>query len=140
MDEYFDPQDISNNILWDYDLILTEGFKSSNFPKIEVHIKEQGEGLITEPERLLAVITNEPLDINVPQFSREDITQIADLVEGILQSNNEENELDVIINGNRLSLSENQNDLLVRTLLAMVPISSNNGDIKSLHLSLRRRV
>lgn len=140
MDEYFDPQDISNNILWDFDIILTEGFKSSNFPKIEVHIKEQGEGLITEPERLLAVVSNEPLDISVPQFSREDIAKIAELVEGIIQSNKEENELDAIINGSRVLLSESQNDLLVRTLLAMVPATHNNGSIKSLHLSLRRRV
>ena len=139
MDEYFDPQDISDNILWDYDLILTEGFKSSNFPKIEVHIKEQGEGLITEPERLLAVVTDEPLDIDVPQFSREDVTEIAVLIENILLSRKEENELDLVVNGNRVPLSQDLNNLLTRTLLAMVPVQDNNGEIKNLHLSLRRR-
>jgi len=139
MDGYFDPQDISDNILWDYDLILTEGFKSSNFPKIEVHIKEQGEGLITEPEHLLAVATDESLDIDVPQFSREDVTEIADLIENILLSRKEENELDLVVNGNRVPLNESLNNLLTRTLLAMVPVPSNNGEIKNLHLSLRRR-
>jgi molybdopterin-guanine dinucleotide biosynthesis protein B len=39
---YFAPQEISSYILWDYDLLLTEGFKSSAHPKIEVHRAAQG--------------------------------------------------------------------------------------------------
>lgn len=139
MDEYFDPQEISDFVLWDYDLILTEGFKSSNFPKIEVHLREQGEGLITDPERLLAVITDEPLEIDVPQFSRNDLSKIADLIETILLSQKDETELDLIVNGTRVPTSQEFNNLLTRTLLAMVPGPQNNGDIKNLHISLRRR-
>ena len=139
MDEYFDPQEISDFVLWDYDLILTEGFKSSNFPKIEVHLREQGEGLITDPERLLAVITDEPLEIDVPQFSRNDLSKIADLIETILLSQKDEIELDLIVNGTRVPTTQEFNNLLTRTLLAMVPGPQNNGDIKNLHISLRRR-
>jgi molybdopterin-guanine dinucleotide biosynthesis protein MobB len=139
MDEYFDPREISDFILWDYDLLLTEGFKSSNFPKIEVHLKEQGKELITEPERLLAVVTDEPLDLDIPQFSRDDVPRIADLIENILLSRKEVNELDLIVNGSRVPLSRSLNDLLTRTLLAMVPAQKNNGEIKNLHVSLRRR-
>ena len=140
MDEYFDPQEISDFVLWDYDLILTEGFKSSNFPKIEVHLREQGEGLITDPERLLAVITDEPLEIDVPQFSRNDLSKIADLIETILLSRKDETELDLIVNGTRVPTNQEFNNLLTRTLLAMVPGPQNNGDIKNPHISLRRRL
>ena len=139
MDDYFDPQEISDYILWDYDLLLTEGFKSSSFPKIEVHLKEQGEGLLTEPERLLAVVTDEPMDIDVPQFSRNDVAGIADLIENILLSQKEANELDLIVNGNRVPISQTLNNLLTRTLLAMVPVPNDSGEIKNLHISLRRR-
>ena len=139
MDEYFDPQEISDFILWDYDLILTEGFKSSDFPKIEVHLREQGKGLITDPELLLAVVTDEPLEVNVPQFSRNDLPRIADLIETILLSQKDETELDLIENGTRVPISQEFNNLLTRTLLAMVPGPQNNGDIKNLHISLRRR-
>ena len=139
MDEYFDPQEISDFILWDYDLILTEGFKSSDFPKIEVHCHEQGEGLITDPERLLAVVTDEPLDIDVPQFSRNDLSKITNLIEGILLYRKEKNELDLVVNGTRVPTNQEFNNLLIRTLLAMVPESQKNGDIKNLHISLRRR-
>ncbi len=139
MDEYFDPQEISDFVLWDYDLILTEGFKSSDFPKIEVHLREQGEGLITEPEQLLAVVTDEPLEIDVPQFSRNDLSKIADLIETILLSQKDANELDLIVNGTRVPISQEFNNLLTHTLLAMVPGPQNIGDIKNLHISLRRR-
>ena len=139
MDEYFDPQDISNFVLWDYDLILTEGFKSSDFPKIEVHLREQGEGLITDPENLLAVVTDEPIEIEIPQFSRNDLSKIADLIEKILLSRKETNEIDLIVNGTRVPTTREFNNLLTRTLMAMVPGPQNNGDIKNLHISLRRK-
>ena len=140
MDEYFDPQEISDFVLWDYDLILTEGFKSSSFPKIEVHLREQGEELITDPEQLLAVITDEPLEIDIPQFSRNDLSRIADLIEGILLLKKDKNEIDLIVNGTRVPTDHNFNNLLTHTLLAMVPGSPDNGEIKNLHISLRRSV
>ena len=140
MDEYFDPREISDFILWDYDLLLTEGFKSSNFPKIEVHLGEQGDDLVTEPERLLAVVTDTPLDLDIPQFSRDDIPRIADLVENALLSRKEVNELDLVVNGSRVPLNRNLNDLLTRTLLAMVPAAGDIGEIENLHVSLRRRL
>lgn len=139
MDEYFDPQEISDFVLWDYDLILTEGFKGSDFPKIEVHLREQGEELLNEPERLLGVVTDAPLPVDVPQFSHDDIPKIADLIEGIMLSRRAENELDLVVNGARVPTGPDFNDLMARTLLAMIPASADNGDIKSLHVSLRRK-
>ena len=99
MEHYFDPQEISNFILWDYDLILTEGFKGSNYPKIEVHRREQGEDLITDPQQLLAVVTDEPLAVDVPQFSRNEVPKIADLIEDTLLVQHKEDDVDLIVNG-----------------------------------------
>jgi molybdopterin-guanine dinucleotide biosynthesis protein B len=138
MDHYFDPQEISNFILWDYDLILTEGFRSSNYPKIEVHSREQGEDLLAEPKQLLAVVTDEPLEIDVPQFSRSEVTKIADLIENALLQHRED-DVDLIVNGDYIQMSPSLEDLLKRTLIAMIPGPKDNGEIKSLHVSLRRR-
>jgi len=138
-ENYFDPQEISNFILWDFDLILTEGFKSSDYPKIEVQRSEQGEELLTDPQQLLAVVTDEPLDINVPQFSRDDIAGIADLIENTIIARQRANEIDLIVNGAYTPISPPLKDLLVRTLLAMIPVPQGNGEVKSLHISLRRK-
>ena len=139
MDSFFDPKDISNFVLWDYDILLTEGFKGSNYPKIEVHRSEQGKGLLTDPKLLLAVVTDEPLDVKVPQFSRDDIAGIADFIEKTIISKNGETDLTMIINGKTMPVTQGMKDLLSRTLSAMIPGLNNNGEIKSLHISLRRK-
>jgi len=64
----------------DYDLILVEGFKQSNYPKIEVHRKVQGD-LVSPPEELSAVVTDEPLNVAAPQFSVDQGVALADLIE-----------------------------------------------------------
>jgi molybdopterin-guanine dinucleotide biosynthesis protein MobB len=138
IDHYFDPQEISNFILWDYDLILTEGFKGSNYPKIEVHRREQGEDLLTDPQQLLALVTDEPLTVDVPQFSRNEVPRIADLIETML-AQRKEDDVDLIVNGAYTQISPPLKDLLTRTLFAMIPITKDNGEVKSLHISLRRK-
>ena len=137
-DDYFDPQEISNFVLWDFDIILTEGFKGSNYPKIEVHRSEQGKDLLTDPEQLLAVVTDEPLDIAVPQFSREDIAGIAGIIEDTINTGKRENNIDLIVNGANIPVSPPLQDLLTRTLFAILPLPQGNGEVKNLHISLRR--
>ena len=138
MDHFFDPQEISSFILWDYDIILTEGFKGSPYPKIEVHRAEQGKELLTDTNLLLAVVTDEPLEVSVPQYSHDDVAGIADLIEKRINALNKGNDLDVVVNGARIPVNQSLQDLLARTLLAMVPGTQDNG-VKSLHVSLRRK-
>jgi molybdopterin-guanine dinucleotide biosynthesis adapter protein len=139
MDHYFDPQEISNFILWDYDIILTEGFKGSKYPKIEVHRGEQGKELLTDRQQLLAVVTDEPLDVKVPQFSKDNISGIADLIEQQITHQHDENEVDLVVNGAYVPISPPLKDLLARTMFAMIPAPPDNGEVKSLHFSLRRK-
>ena len=139
MDSYFDPQDISNFVLWDFDILLTEGFKGSNYPKIEVHRGEQGKELLTDPKLLLGVVTDEPLDIAVPQLAHDDVAGIADVIEKTIVSQNNKTDLDVVINGVPTAVSQSLKDLLARTLTAMIPGPQGNGEIKNLHISLRRK-
>ncbi|MFC1942816.1 molybdopterin-guanine dinucleotide biosynthesis protein B [Chloroflexota bacterium] len=139
IEDYFDPQEISNFVLWDYDIILTEGFKSSNYPKIEVHRKEQGGDLVTEPQQLLAVVTDEPLAVDVPQFASGDVTKIADIIENTILLQRKENDVDLIINGTHTPLDASLKDLLVRTLFAMIPGPKDNSEIERLHISFRSK-
>ncbi len=138
MDHYFDPQEISSSILWDYDIILTEGFKGSPYPKIEVHRRAQGKELLTDPRQLLAVVTDEPLDVKVPQYSQDDIAGVAGLIESRINDADHNDDLDIVVNGASIPVKPALKDLLTRTLLATVPDFQGNG-IKSLHVSLRRK-
>jgi molybdopterin-guanine dinucleotide biosynthesis protein MobB len=69
----------------DVDLILTEGFKKSGLPKIEVHRRERSASLICRGEEndpsLIAVASDEPLELDVPVLDINNPAQVADFVE-----------------------------------------------------------
>jgi molybdopterin-guanine dinucleotide biosynthesis protein B len=138
-EHYFDPQEISDFVHWDYDVILTEGFKGSRYPKIEVHRGEQGKELLTDPQQLLAVVTDEPLDVKVPQFARDDVKGIADLIETTMETREKPSDVNLIIDGVNIPINPSLQGLLARTILAMAPAPEGNGEIKNLHLSIRRQ-
>jgi len=135
----FNPQELSHFISWDYDIILTEGFKHDNYPKIEVHRKEQGEDLLSIPDQLLAVVTDEPLKVKVPQFSKEDVQKIADLIESTIVAQQRSDNVDLVINDTIIPTNPSFNNLLMRTLIAMVSGLKNFKEIKNLRVSLRRK-
>ncbi len=64
------------------DLVITEGFKRANTPKIEVVRSEIGEGPIASPGELLALVTDKVSmsQKGVPQFAHEDIVGVVDLL------------------------------------------------------------
>lgn len=133
------PQELSNFICWDYDLILTEGFKQSRHPKIEVHRKEQGKELLSPPEQLLAVVTDEPLDVDVPQFSRDEVPKITDLIEKTLLAQQREEDIDLFINDAYIPINQSTKSLLIRTLIAMVSGLKSVNKVKSMRIFLRRK-
>ena len=69
----------------DVDVILTEGFKKSGLPKIEVHRAERSATLICRGEEhdpsLLAVASDEALDLDVPLLDLNNPAQVANFVE-----------------------------------------------------------
>ncbi len=62
------------------DLVLTEGYKRSRYPKIELHRAELHRSLIAPPEQLLAVLTDEPVDTPVAQLDLSDAEGCADVI------------------------------------------------------------
>lgn len=71
----------------DFDIVLTEGFSRDSAPKIEVHRKGLEEGLLLPPKELFAIVSDEPLEADVPQFCWEDIAAVASLIEERLIAN-----------------------------------------------------
>lgn len=69
----------------DVDVILTEGFKKSALPKIEVHRLERSATLICRGEEhdptLVAVASDSPLELDVPLLDINNPKQVADFVE-----------------------------------------------------------
>ena len=79
-DHSFD--EIRDRFISGVDMILTEGFKVNDYPKIEVYRAELKRELISKKEDgLIAVAADVKLDIDVPCFDLNDAAAIADFIE-----------------------------------------------------------
>ncbi|HPC74955.1 MAG TPA: molybdopterin-guanine dinucleotide biosynthesis protein B [Syntrophales bacterium] len=74
--------EIRDRYVDDADIILVEGYKENDFPKIEVFRSTLGVELLSRKEgNLLAVASDRTLDIDVPCLDINDARAIVDLVE-----------------------------------------------------------
>lgn len=120
----------------DYDLILTEGFKYDDAPKIEVHRREVAPPL-SDIKKLIAIVTDEPLETKTRQFSLEDIKGLADLLEnGFIRPQRER--ISLYINNAPLSLSTFPKEFITNVLLGMVSSLKGARKVRSLDIFLRR--
>jgi len=121
----------------DCDIILAEGFKQDNAPKIEVHRREVGPPL-SAVKKLIAMATDEPLETKVRQFSLQDIKGLADLLEeGFIKPQRERTSL--YINGVLIPLSSFPKKIITDVLLAMASSLKGIGEVRGLDISLRKK-
>ena len=63
------------------DIILTEGYKRSSIPKLEIfRVETTPEPLCKNDETLMALITDANVDFNVPVFSTKAVKKVADFL------------------------------------------------------------
>jgi molybdopterin-guanine dinucleotide biosynthesis protein MobB len=64
------------------DLVITEGFKKEDAPKIEVSRRERSTELVSAPDELIGIASDQAFpDCAAPQFALDDFSGLADLVE-----------------------------------------------------------
>ncbi len=118
------------------DIALVEGFKQSALPKIEIHRRGVSPDLTAPPDKLLAVVTDEHLAVDVPQFAFTDIAGIADLIVRRLVRP-VSNDVRLVVNGKDLQLKPFMKLIIARTVLGMVSSLKGSGAIRSLELSVQ---
>ncbi len=72
------------NFCGDLDIVLTEGFKRSSMPKIEVHRRERSDKLLCRGDdhdpTLIAVASDSPLTLDIPIYDINDAGGLCDLI------------------------------------------------------------
>jgi len=75
-------KDLVRQISEPVDLVITEGFKKQDAPKIEVSRRARSTQLVSTPDELVGIASDQPFHAYpVPQFGLEDFRGLADLVE-----------------------------------------------------------
>jgi molybdopterin-guanine dinucleotide biosynthesis protein B len=121
-----------------YDIVLVEGFHGGHAPKIEVHRKDLNKALRCRVEEIKAVVTDESLEIECPQFSWEEISAIADfIVERIIGKRGDETSL--FINGSAVPLNRFTQQVFANALLGIASALKGVTKIRNLEVSVIKR-
>jgi len=119
-----------------YDIILTEGFKRRDAPKIEVHRKGIAPPF-DDAESLVAIATDEPLDTKTRQFSLEDTKGLADMLENDFISPQRER-TSLYVNNVPVPLIDFPKEIISNILLAMASSLKGVGDIKTVEIFIQK--
>lgn len=112
---------IAHRLLFDVDLVLTEGFRSAGMPTIEVSRAALATPLLCGPgDRLVAVVADWPTGAGVPQFGLEDIGGLANFLERRFLEVSAGPRVELLVGGQPLALGPDAEALLVRALAGVL--------------------
>jgi len=82
VDRDYGIDEIRDRYVEDVDIILVEGYKKNDFPKIEVFRSALGHELLSkEQDKLFAIASDRPLAVDVPWLDINDARGVVDVVE-----------------------------------------------------------
>lgn len=82
LEEELSLDELRNKLIKDVDLIITEGYGREKYPKIEVFRKNlHPEPLCKISDNLIAIVSDEPLETDIPSFSTVEIKKLTDFIE-----------------------------------------------------------
>jgi molybdopterin-guanine dinucleotide biosynthesis protein B len=84
------PLDEIVRLMGDVDLVITEGYKRGDKPKIEVTRRERGTELLCQADELIGIMTDYPVDMSVPQFALDDAGGLVRLLETLYLDDSKE--------------------------------------------------
>ena len=77
-----DIEELREKYIRNVDIIVVEGYKGNPHPKIEIFRKERNNRLIsTNDNNLMAVVSDDPVDIDIPCFTIKQVKGLADMIE-----------------------------------------------------------
>ena len=130
------PEEIARLLGADYDIILVEGFKQSDQPKIE--IRYSGKEPLKNMKNLIAVVSDGSVEAGIRRFSTDDAVGIVDLLEKDFIKQ-QMNRLTLYINGKKINLKSFHEKIIGDTILNMASSLKGINQIDSLDISIRRK-
>jgi molybdopterin-guanine dinucleotide biosynthesis protein B len=122
----------------DEDLVLTEGYKSGNKAKIEICRREvQAEPICSQEDRLIAVVSDFSVGLDVPRFDLEDIQGVAGFVEELFLSRISGPNLVLKLDGKKLPIKSFVREFIMGGILGMVSTLRGYENPARIDISMR---
>jgi molybdopterin-guanine dinucleotide biosynthesis protein B len=133
-------EEIRDRFVNDIDIIISEGYKNDNAPKIEIFRKEaQQELLCTQDDNLAALVTNYHHSLDVPCFGLDDTGGLADLIEQTFLAAQTSQKLRLKVNGSSIPLTVFTESIITRSLRGMISSLKGCEDPQDIEITLTPR-
>jgi len=120
------------------DLVLTEGYKGGTKAKIEICRKElQSEPLCSKEDRLLAVVSDFSVSLDVPHFELEDISGIADFIEDRLLRKITAPRVVLRLDGKKLPMKSFVQEFVMGGIMGMIATLRGFENPRQVDISIR---
>jgi molybdopterin-guanine dinucleotide biosynthesis protein B len=121
-------------------LVLTEGYKSGNKAKIEICRKAlQSEPLCSKADRLLAVVSDFSVEMDVPRFELDDLSGVADFIEERFLRKTRGPEVVLKLDGKKLPIKSFVQEFVMGGILGMISTLRGYENPKHIDISIRMR-
>jgi molybdopterin-guanine dinucleotide biosynthesis protein MobB len=122
--DYLSIDELRRIYLSGLDLILIEGYKKEDKPKIEVFRQEIGgeEGLLCsrEKDNLIAIVSNRKFDLGIPCFGLNDYSGIADFLEKEFINKRQDSDIELVVDKKDIYLKGFAAGFLKKAILGMI--------------------
>ncbi|MHB1135059.1 MAG: molybdopterin-guanine dinucleotide biosynthesis protein B [Chloroflexota bacterium] len=133
------PDEVEAQLAGGVDILITEGYKRGDKPKVEVSRRERGSDLLCREDELLALATDQPYALNVPQFGLDEagaagVAQV--LVEQIIEPARTRR-VEVLVDGKPLPLKPFVAEMFLGSLEGMLGALRDTEGVKEVTIKLR---
>jgi len=135
--EDWSPERLAAAYLGDVDVVVTEGFKKSKLPKIEVIRKAVSETpACAEDENLLAIASDTEVKSEKPVYRLDDFKGITDLIEERIIKGAEGRGTTLVVNGEPVTLKPFIENLIRDGVLGMIRSLKGCGEAQTIELRI----
>jgi molybdopterin-guanine dinucleotide biosynthesis protein B len=119
------------------DIVISEGYKFDNKPKIEVFRSEVSDKILSPEKDLVALVTDRKFGIDVPQFAFDDAEGIADFIIERFINTDACPEVSLAVNGEPVMLKPFIQDMFINSVSGLVAALHGTENAKEIKITVR---
>jgi molybdopterin-guanine dinucleotide biosynthesis protein B len=119
------------------DIIISEGYKGADKPKIEVFRSGVSDKILSREQELLAIVTDKPFEIDVPQFALDDARGVVNLIVEKFLSQRGGEDISLYVNGSHIGLKSFVKNAFIKTISGMVATLHGTENAREIKLNIR---
>ncbi len=139
-DEEMDLDAVLGRFFWNEDIVITEGFKRSRFPKVEVfRTAVESKPICSAQDNLLCLVTDDPMDVEVPRFQFSEVSAVADLIEERFLKGRKTRDISVRLDAKELPMKDFVGDFVAGGIVGMLSTLRGWKSPRSIDIQIRLR-